>query len=385
MLNGVVDLVLRLAVEVGQLGVGEDTQGVELLFAVGSDALDGLQVVGVLLGRLTDALEVKGLLSLLDAVHGLLLLRLRLVLVGHDGDFPQEVDAGLAQLDAARVGAAFVGGEFSVIELEVDDHFSVLTNSQDAGAFHAEGRLVHREATVVVLVVEVNHVDLDVAHVRDGDFFHRGFHRARLQRSNRSEDERIVLGTRTGNEVGFSRGVLGFWAVSQEDQQAVSPKQQRNDEQQQEQEQAREAPHPVDAVVVITASNVKTHGHPFALARLVVQRVRTTSDFLVVRQTVVVVVKVGGQVANIAFWQGIRNAVVVQVVEHRQGEGKELAVDRVVGPNREVHRLGGVGGRTADAAVHRGVSSRAPAEGEAFGQFANQFPGDHVTAAVDPR
>ena len=106
---------------------------------------------------------------------------------------------------------------------------------------------------------------------------------------------------------------------------------------------------------------------------------------MVVRQTVVVVVKVGGQVANIAFWQGIRNAVVVQIVKHRQGEGKELAVDRVVGPNREVHRLGCVGGRTADAAVHHGVSSRAPAEGQAFGQFANKFPGDHVTAAVDPR
>ena len=194
-LDGVVDLVLRLAVEVGQLLVGEDAQRVELLFAVRADALDGLQVVGVLLGRLADAVEVEVLLSLLDAAHGLLLDVLSLALVGHDGDFPQEVHAGLAQLDATGVGATFVGRELTVVELEIDDHLTVLAHGQLTGAFHAEGRLVHREATVVLLVVEVKHVDPDVAHVGDGDFFHRGFHRTGLQRSDRSEDERIVLGS----------------------------------------------------------------------------------------------------------------------------------------------------------------------------------------------
>ena len=180
MLNGVVDFVFRLAVKVGQLLVGEDAQRVELLFAVRANALDGLQVVGILLGRLANAVEVEVLLSLLDTTHGLLLDVLCLALVGHDGDFPQEVHAGLAQLDATGVGAAFVGWEFTVVELEVDDHLTVLAHGQLTGAFHAEGRLVHREATVVVLVVEVEHVDLDVAHVRDGDLFHRGFHRAGL-------------------------------------------------------------------------------------------------------------------------------------------------------------------------------------------------------------
>ena len=231
-LDGVVDLVLRLAVEIGQLLVRKDAQRVELLFAVRADALDGLQVVSVLLGRLADALEIKRLLSLLDAAHGLLLHVLSLALVRHDGDFPLEVDAGLAQLDAAGVGAAFEGGELSVVELEVDDDLSVLAHGQLTGTFHGESRLVHRKATVVVLVVEVNHVDLDVAHVGDGDLFHRGFHGSGLQRTDRSEDERVVLGPCTGREVRFSEGVLRLGTVGQHHHDAVAStsNQQRDDQ-----------------------------------------------------------------------------------------------------------------------------------------------------------
>ena len=95
-LDGVVHLVLRLAVEIGQLLVREDAQCVELLLAVRADALDDLQIVSVLLGRLADALEIKRLLSFLDATHGLLLHVLCLSLVGHDGDLPKEVHAGFA-------------------------------------------------------------------------------------------------------------------------------------------------------------------------------------------------------------------------------------------------------------------------------------------------
>ena len=95
-LDGVVDVVFCLSIELSELCVGEDAQCVELFFAVGSNALDDLKVVGVLLGRLADALEVKRLLSLLDASHRVLLLRLSLVVVGHDGDVPKEVHACLA-------------------------------------------------------------------------------------------------------------------------------------------------------------------------------------------------------------------------------------------------------------------------------------------------
>ena len=87
-LDGVVDFILVLAVKVGQLFVGEDAQCVELLFAVRANALDGLEVVSVLLGRLADALEIKGLLALLDAVHGALLLSFSLAFVSHHGDVP---------------------------------------------------------------------------------------------------------------------------------------------------------------------------------------------------------------------------------------------------------------------------------------------------------
>ena len=254
-LNGVVDLVLRLAVEVGQLLVGEDAQRVELLFAVRADALDDLQVVGILLGRLADAVEVEVLLSLLDAAHRLLLFRFSLVLVGHDGDFPQEVHAGLAQLDATGVGAALVGGEFSVVELEVDDDFTVFSNSKHSAPFHAEGRFVHREATVVVLVVEVHHVDLDVAHVRDGDFLNGRFNGSGLEGADGSENERVVLCSCSCNEVGFCEGVLRLRAVGQHHEELVTTKQQENGEQQQEEQQAREAPHPVETVIVRTIAS----------------------------------------------------------------------------------------------------------------------------------
>ena len=102
-------------------------------------------------------------------------------------------------------------------------------------------------------------------------------------------------------------------------------------------------------------------------------------------QTVVVVVGVLGQVAHVALGQLVGQAVVVRVVEHGQRKRKRFAVERVVRPHGQVDRGGGVHGRTADAAVHRGVSGRAPAEGQAFGQFAFKFPRDHVPAAVDPR
>ena len=173
MLNGIVDVILGLAVKVGQLLVGKDAQCVEFLFAVRADALDGLEVVCILLCRLPDALEVKRLLSLLNASHGALFLRFSLVLVGHHGDVPEEVHAGFAQLDASGVGATFVGWEFAVVELEVDDHLSIFANGQDSGAFHAEDRFVHVEATVVALIVVIDHLHADISHVGDGDFFNR--------------------------------------------------------------------------------------------------------------------------------------------------------------------------------------------------------------------
>ena len=102
-------------------------------------------------------------------------------------------------------------------------------------------------------------------------------------------------------------------------------------------------------------------------------------------ETIVVVVGVLGQVAHVALGQLVGYAVVVQVVEHGQGQRKRFAVDRVVRPHGQVHRGAGIRWRAADAAVHRSVSGRTPAEGQAFGQFAFKFPRDHVTAAVDPR
>ena len=192
-LNGIVDVVLGLTVEVGQLLVGEDAQSVELLFAVRTNALDGLEVVGVLLGRLPNAVKVKRLLSLLDAGHGALLHGLSLAFVSHDRDVPEEVHAGLAQLDASGVCAALVGREFAVVELEVDDHLSVFANGQRSRAFHAESRFIHVEATVVVFVIEVNHVHSDITHVGDGDLLNGRFCGSRLEWSNRCKNERVVL------------------------------------------------------------------------------------------------------------------------------------------------------------------------------------------------
>ena len=128
MLNSVVDFFFRITVEMCQLLVGEDAQSVEFLLAVRADALDDLEVVSVLLRRLTNTLEIEGLLSLLNSVDGALLFRLSLALISDDGDIPKEVDTGLAQLDSSGVSAAFVGGELSVVELEVHDHLAVFSN-----------------------------------------------------------------------------------------------------------------------------------------------------------------------------------------------------------------------------------------------------------------
>ena len=171
-LDGIVDLVLGRSIEVGELCVREDAERVQLFFAVGADALDDLEVVSVLLGGLADAFEVKGFLSLLDARHRVLLFRLGLVVVGHDGDVPEEVHAGLAKFDASGVGAALERWEFAVVELEVDDHLTVFAHRQNSRSFHAEGRLVHVEATVVAVVVVIDHLHADFTHVSNGDLFH---------------------------------------------------------------------------------------------------------------------------------------------------------------------------------------------------------------------
>ena len=257
--------------------VGEDAQGVELLFAVRANALDGLEVVGVLLGRLANALEIKRLLALLDAVHGALLLSLSLAFVSHDGDVPEEVHAGLAQLDAGGVGATLVGWEFAVVELEVDDHLSIFANGQDSGAFHAEGRFIHVEATVVALIVVIDHLHADISHVGDGDFFNRRFSGSGLQGPNWSKDERVVLCSCTCHEVRLCERVLGFGAVGQHDQELVPTKQQQDGEDQQEEQQAREAPHPIDTVIVVIVAlvDVQTNGDPEFHAGFVVVGVRT--------------------------------------------------------------------------------------------------------------
>ena len=87
-----------------------------------------MEVVSVLLRRLTDTLEIKRLLSLLNSVDGTLLFRLSLALISDDGDVPKEVDTGLTQLDSSGVRAAFVGRELSVVEFEVHDHLAVFSN-----------------------------------------------------------------------------------------------------------------------------------------------------------------------------------------------------------------------------------------------------------------
>ena len=173
MLDGFVDFVFRLTVEVGQLCVGEDAQGVEFLLAVRADALDRLKVVSVLLGRRANAVEVEVLLSLLDALHRVLLDRFCLLFVCNNGDLPKEVHAGPAQLDARRVGPAFIGWEFAVVELEVEDHLTVFAHRQTTRAFRAEDGFIHRETTVVGLVVVVDHLHPDVAHAGDGDRLRR--------------------------------------------------------------------------------------------------------------------------------------------------------------------------------------------------------------------
>ena len=187
-----------------------------------------MEVVLVLLCGGTDAVEIDVLLSLLDAVDGLLLLRFSLDFIRFDGDAPKEVHAGLSKFETALVGAAFVGWEGTVIELEVDHNLSILTNGKCACAFFCEGSFKHLESSVVLEFVVVLHFDLDVAHAGDGDFFNARMYASWLDVLKRGEDERIVFRTSTSNECRFCAGVLGFWAICEHHQNLVAAKEERN-------------------------------------------------------------------------------------------------------------------------------------------------------------
>ena len=103
-----------------------------------------------------------------------------------------------------------------------------------------------------------------------------------MERSNRCEDERVVLCSCTCHEVRLCERVLGFWAVGQHDQELVPTKQQQDSEDQQEEQQAREAPHPIDTVIVVIVATVEVQADRFPqrLTRLVVVGVRTALGFL---------------------------------------------------------------------------------------------------------
>ena len=170
-LNRFIDVVFSFTVELRQLCEGEDAQCVELLFTVRSNAFDGLEVVLVLLGGGSNAVEINVLLSLLDAVDGLLLLRFSLDFIRFNSDAPQEVHTCLSKFETTLVGAALIGWEGTVIELEVEDNLSILANSEYPGAFFCERSFKHLESSVVIEFVVVLHFDLEVTHVCNGDFF----------------------------------------------------------------------------------------------------------------------------------------------------------------------------------------------------------------------
>ena len=249
--NRFIDAVFRISVELRQLCKGEDAQSVEFLFTVWADALDGLEVVLVLLGGGSNAVEIDVLLSLLDAVDGLLLLRFSLDFIRFDGDAPKEVHTCLPKFETALIGATFVGGECSIIELEVDDDLSILANGEFPGAFFCEGSFKHLESGVVLEFVVVLHFDLDVAHAGDGDFFNARMHTSGLDVFKRCEDERIVFRTCTTDERRFCAGVFRLWTIRKEHKNLFLTKEHHNKQNQEQKQEARETPHPVDGVIVI--------------------------------------------------------------------------------------------------------------------------------------
>ena len=253
MLNRFIDAVFRSTVELGQLCEGEDAQCVELLFTVWTDALDGLEVILVLLGGGTDTVEIDVLLSLLDAVDGLLLLRFSLDFIRFDGDTPKEVHTRLSKFDMALIGAAFVRWEGTVIELEVDDNLSILTYGEYPCAFFCEGSFKHLESSVVLEFIVILHFDLDIAHVGDGDFFNTRMNTSGLDVLKWGKDERIILSTSTCDECRFCVGVFRLWSICEHHQNLVAAKEERNKQDEQENQQAWETPHPVDCIIVIGA------------------------------------------------------------------------------------------------------------------------------------
>ena len=388
-LNRFVDVVFRFTVELRQLCEGEDAQCVEFLFTVWTDALDGLEVILVLLGGGSNAVEINVLLSLLDAVDGLLLLRFTLDFIRFDCDAPKEVHACLSKFETTLIGAAFIAWECTVIELEVDDNLSILTNGEFPSAFFCEGSFKHLESSVVVEFVVVLHFDPDITHAGDGDFLHARMNGARLDVFKWGEDERIVLSTCTCNECRLCAGVFRFWAICKEHKNLILTKEHYNKQNQEQKQKAWETPHPVDCIIVIGFSIAADTSADCAFdgfwAGGVVIGVRATSCFFIIRVAVVIVVRVSGEVAEVIVRQHIREAVIVGVVEHSKGEVKRLAVGRVVGPNGQVDRFRSVDWRSTQSSIKQCSTCFTDAKRQSIRQFPFNFPCANFAHAGDVR
>ena len=262
--------------------------------------------------------------------------------------------------------AALDGVEGLVIKAQADLQGTLLISGQDLAVELLVLDVHHGEAALFVACAQLGEVHLDAgrhAVEADGLLRHAGAHRC--DRLGRLQDEGVTLGTGAGLCLDVDGRALRLWS-----QDLLAVAQEEEQQQQQEQQQATQPPGEggrviglrirVDARHAVELDAVFRHRGP-------VVRVAAARGLHGVRVTVVVVVEVARNRANLGEDVLIRLTVLVVVGEDAEHEARvdAGAVHGVVGPH-------GVGGGRAGHQGHAGDGPRTgpghAAEGQALGQ-----------------
>ena len=262
--------------------------------------------------------------------------------------------------------AALDGVERLVIKAQTDLQRTLLIGGQDLAAELLVLDVHHGEAALFVACAQLGQVHLDAgrhAVEADGLLRHAGAHRCDWL--GRLQDEGVALGTRTGLCLDVDGRALRLWS-----QDLLALTQEEEQQQQQEQQQATHPPREGGRVIVLRICGDARHAIKLDVVfghRGSVVRVAAARGLHGVRVTVVVVVEVSLDRANLGEDVLVRLAVLVVVGENPEHEARvdAGAVHGVVRPH-------GVGGGRAGHQRHAGDGPRTgpghAAEGQALGQ-----------------
>ena len=130
--------------------------------------------------------------SFFSLFSSLLVLRFLAQVLLHS-DRPREVNTCTSEFQQTVVFSTFESWRVeTVIEFHVDDDFSILANADDSSTSIAEFGFIHAELISIRFLIQVNHIDLNIRHLIDGDDFNTACRFTRLKTGNWLQNKRIV-------------------------------------------------------------------------------------------------------------------------------------------------------------------------------------------------